>query len=87
MIALGYKPSFLRQFKKLPAALQEEAHEKIALFKDPKNHATLKVHKLKGELKGYLSFSVNYSYRIIFAWEKTGSSAVFYAIGDHSLYD
>lgn len=84
---VAFKPSFLRQFKKLPKALQEEAHEKIALFKDQKNHPVLKVHKLHGELKQYHSFSVNYRYRIVCTWEIQNKSAVLVAIGDHALYD
>ncbi len=84
---VAFKPSFLRQFKKLPIALQEEAHEKIALFKNPRNHSLLKVHKLKGGLAGKFSFSVNYRYRIVFVWEVAGQSAIFFAIGDHAVYE
>jgi plasmid maintenance system killer protein len=84
---VAFKASFIRQFKKLPNTLQEEAHEKIALFKDSKNHAQLRVHKLKGELAGKLSFSVNYRYRIIFMWEVQNTSAILLAIGDHALYE
>lgn len=84
---IAYKPSFLRQFKKLPKQLQEEAHEKIDLFRAPKNHALLKVHRLKGPLAGRMSFSVNYRYRILFVWEVPDKSAILLAIGDHSVYD
>ncbi|MBP9817028.1 MAG: type II toxin-antitoxin system mRNA interferase toxin, RelE/StbE family [Candidatus Pacebacteria bacterium] len=87
MIEVGYKPAFIRQYKKLPKALQDEVVDKIELFKNLKNHQTLRVHKLKGELAGYLSFSVNYKYRIVFTWEKVNSSAALLAVGDHSLYD
>lgn len=80
-------PQFKRQFKKLPAALQEEAVEKIEQFKNADNHASLRVHKLKGELASRLSFSVNYRYRIIFMWETPNTSAILLAIGDHTLYD
>ena len=83
---VAFKPTFLRQFKKLPKNLQEEAHEKIKLFRHPANHPALKVHKLKGELSGYLSFSVNYRYRIVFKWESHSTSAVLFAIGDHTIY-
>jgi plasmid maintenance system killer protein len=84
---VAYKPTFLRQFKKLRPSLQEEAHDKIELFKNPKNHPQLKVHKLKGELSGLLSFSVNYRYRIIFVWEIHNKSAILMAIGDHEIYE
>jgi len=80
-----YAPSFLKQFKRLELALQEEAYEKIELFEDIKNHKQLKVHKLKGRLKGRCSFSVNYKTRIVFMY---GSKQIanFLAIGDHDVY-
>jgi addiction module RelE/StbE family toxin len=84
---VAYKPSFLRQFKKLPSALQIEAKEKITLFKERGNHEQLRVHALKGKLRGYYSFSVNYQYRIVFMWEKQNTLAVLMAIGDHSVYE
>lgn len=45
-----YSPTFVRQFKLLPALLQEETVEKIALFRNPVYHRRLRVHKLKGRL-------------------------------------
>jgi mRNA-degrading endonuclease RelE of RelBE toxin-antitoxin system len=86
-VKLAYKPVFIRQLKKLPKPLQEEAKEKIHLFKDPTHHSMLKVHKISGRLAGRLSFSVNYRYRIIFMWEVPNTSAILLAIGDHSIYD
>jgi addiction module RelE/StbE family toxin len=80
-----YKPSFLRDFKKLPKDIQEEAFEKIELFKSTENHDKLKVHKLKGRLSSYYSFSVNYSHRIVFTYEDR-QTIVFLGIGDHDIY-
>jgi len=80
-----YKPSFVREFKKLPDELQEEALERIELFKDKKNHKKLKLHKLKGKLKDFHSFSVTYSHRIVFMYEKK-DEVVFLGIGDHDVY-
>lgn len=84
---VAFAPQFRRQFKKLPRPLKEEAAEKIEKFMSIENHAQLRVHKLKGELAGRLSFSVNYRYRIIFMWEVQNESAILLAIGDHALYD
>ena len=84
---VAYKPVFIRQLKKLPRPLREEALEKIELFKDPERHSMLKVHKLHGELRDYFSFSVNYRYRIIFQWEVRNKSAILLAIGDHVVYE
>ena len=82
---IRYKPSFVREFKKLPKAVQEEAFQKIALFSDVSTHGQLKVHKLKGKLKDFYSFSVTYSHRIVFMYEKK-DVVVFLAVGDHDVY-
>jgi addiction module RelE/StbE family toxin len=80
-----YTPKFIRQYKKLPEALQEEVKEKIELFKADQNHPFLKTHKLKGELKKYWSFSVNYQYRIIFEYDSKETIALL-KVGDHHIY-
>ncbi len=82
---IAYKPSFIRLFKKLPDELQEEARDKIGLFKQKKNHKKLRVHPLFGKLKGFKSFSVNYKYRIIFKIEQQ-NTAVLMLIGSHDIY-
>ncbi len=86
MIAVLYKPTFVRQYKKLPVALQEEIKEKLALFAKNPKYPFLKMHKLKGKLKKFYSFSVNYEYRIVFKFESK-ASAVMLAVGDHSVYN
>jgi len=86
MITLIYAPRFVRYFKRLPKDLQEEALEKIELFKDNKNHPGLKVHKLHGRFSSCLGFSVNYKTRIVFQYiSKTGVALL--AIGDHDIYN
>lgn len=80
-----YKAKFLRQFKKLPTPLQQEAKEKIALLQQDVQHPFLKAHKLKGKLKEFWSFSVNYKDRIVFQYEKK-DHIVLIAIGDHDVY-
>ncbi len=84
-MVINYKPSFVREFKRLPVELQEEALERIDLFKEVENHKKLKVHKLKGRLGDFYSFSVTYSHRIVFSYESKGE-AVFISIGDHDIY-
>lgn len=85
MIQVLYKPTFVRQYKKLPAALKQEVKEKIELFRKNPAHPFLKTHKLKGKLKGFSSFSVNYQYRIVFQYESK-KCAVLLVIGDHDVY-
>ena len=82
---IRYKPSFVRDFKKLPIELQEEALERIDLFKDVENHKKSKVHKLKGRLEDSYSFSVTYSHRIVFSYESK-DTVVFLAVGSHNIY-
>ena len=82
---ISYKPTFVRQFKKLEKPLQEEAFEKIELFKKSINHKKLQVHKLKGVLRGRYSFAVNYRYRIVFMY-LSKQEVVLLAIGDHLIY-
>lgn len=80
-----FKPTFVRQYKNLEPQLQEEITEKIELFKNPRNHRHLKVHKLKGPLSGRYSFSVNYKIRIVFSY-LSKKEAVLLTLGDHSVY-
>lgn len=82
---ISFKPAFIRQFKNLESQLQEEIIEKIGLFKDPKNHKQLKVHKLRGYLSGRYSFSVNYKIRIVFSYISK-KETVLLTIGDHDIY-
>ncbi len=82
---IRYKPSFLREFKKLPLEVQREAKERIKLFSHVRNHEQLRVHKLKGKLKHLQSFSVTYHHRIVFDYESK-NVAVFIAIGTHEIY-
>ena len=85
MIKIGYTPAFVRQYNKLDKGLQDEVKEKITLFRDKKNHATLKVHKLHGDLKKFSSFSVDYKTRIVFYW-LDDSEALLEMVGDHDVY-
>lgn len=85
MIAIVYAPIFLRQFKKLPGAIQDDVEEKIAVFQKNPKERSLWVHKLKGALKGFWSFSVHYSHHIVFQWDDA-RTAVLLAVGDHDIY-
>ena len=82
MFSVRYAPTFIRMYKRLNAHLKEEVKEKIFLFKDEKNHSTLKVHKLKGNLKNIYSFSINYKIRIVFEYEDKTTVNLLY-IGSH----
>jgi mRNA-degrading endonuclease YafQ of YafQ-DinJ toxin-antitoxin module len=85
MLEVSLTPRFQRMYRKLEPALQEEAREKILLFKNPDSHQQLKVHKLKGRLKNRYSFSVNYKVRIVFVYESK-HAVILLAIGSHNVY-
>jgi addiction module RelE/StbE family toxin len=78
-------PKFAKQYKKMPAKIKKLAKEKEKIFRKDPFASSLKTHKLKGELKGFYAFSINYSYRIIFDFENK-HTARFYSIGNHDIY-
>ena len=80
-----YTARFLRSYTKLPLDIQSDIANAIELFtKNPKD-LKLKLHKLKGKLKPYHSFSANYSHRIILKIEK--GVAYCMDVGGHSIYE
>lgn len=85
MIRILYPQVFIKKFSKLEIDLQEEAIQKIGLFKDRKNHGILKVHKLHGKFHGRFAFSVNYKFRIAFRYVSR-DEVLFFDIGDHDIY-
>ncbi|MEK7094539.1 MAG: type II toxin-antitoxin system mRNA interferase toxin, RelE/StbE family [Patescibacteria group bacterium] len=85
---VSFSPTFVRMLEALPGSLQEEALEKIELFKCEENHRLLKIHKLSGRLRGRYSFSVNYKMRVVFIYVREKQrTACLLAIGDHDIYD
>ena len=78
-------PRFERSYKRLPLDVKKEAEKKTAVFlkdwKDPR----LKTHKLKGDLTGLWSFSINQKYRIIFEFSGK-DTAHFHTVGGHEIY-
>jgi mRNA interferase YafQ len=85
MTQILYTPSFLRQFKKLPPELQEDIENAIKRFQKSPGDTVLKLHKLKGKLKGFFSFSVNYNHRIVCEEDQKGIWALL-SVGDHAIY-
>ncbi len=82
MINIRYAPTFVRMYKKIDDNLQHEVKEKIELFKDKKNHESLKVHKLKIPENTY-SFRVNYKIRVVFEYEDKENTVNLLYIGGH----
>ncbi|MCK6462717.1 MAG: type II toxin-antitoxin system mRNA interferase toxin, RelE/StbE family [Candidatus Pacebacteria bacterium] len=81
-----YLPRFSREYKKLPADVQDLAERKEKVFRKDPFDPKLKTHKLHGELIGFWSFSINYDYRIIFEFLNK-NTVRFYSIGNHDIYE
>ncbi len=76
---------FDNSFRKLPLNVQQEALKKEKVFIRNIFDKSLRTHKLRGNLKDYYSFSITYSYRILFSYEEK-EIITFLNIGDHSIY-
>jgi mRNA-degrading endonuclease YafQ of YafQ-DinJ toxin-antitoxin module len=87
MVDVEYFSDFVRKYKKLEPRRKEEIRERLEEFRDPRNHEKLKVHKLKGVMKGLCAFSINHSDRIVFEWSKNKKTAYVLDVGDHSIYE
>ncbi|PJC81599.1 type II toxin-antitoxin system mRNA interferase toxin, RelE/StbE family [Candidatus Roizmanbacteria bacterium CG_4_8_14_3_um_filter_36_10] len=80
-----YSSKFAKEYKRLPLSIKKLAEKKEKMFrKDPYN-PSLKTHQLSGKLNSYLSFSINYQYRIIFEFVNT-KEVWFHSIGTHQIY-
>lgn len=82
---IKYSPHFLRAAKKLDAKLAEQAGTAEAIFRKDCFDSRLKTHKLKGNLRDKWSFSISYSYRVLFVFEDK-DSVTFLDVDDHSIY-
>ena len=80
-----YSSKFAREYKKLPLSVKKIAEKKEESFRKNPFDPKLKTHKLKGNLKGFLSFSVNQKYRIIFEFADS-KTIWFHSVGEHSIY-
>ena len=68
MIKVAYSPAFHRTYKKIfknNSSKQILFQQKISLFLQDPFHPQLHTHKLKGTLKDFYSFSIEYDLRVI----------------------
>jgi addiction module RelE/StbE family toxin len=81
-----YSTKFASQYKKLSVEIKKIAEKKERIFRKNIFDPRLRTHKLKGGLNGFLSFSINQKYRLIF--EIRNKRVIwFLSVGDHSIYD
>lgn len=76
---------FTKSYRKLPNQVQELAKKKDGRFRHNAFDSRLRTHKLRGELQGYWSYSINDSYRILFRFI-SADEAIYYDIGTHDIY-
>ncbi len=79
---IEYSSRFLRSLSKLSDDLKQRVKEQEEVFKENAFDIRLKTHKLKGPRAGEWSYSVDYEYRIIFAF-RDGKDVVYFDIGTH----
>lgn len=80
-----YTQKFVREYKKIPPGVQSKAEIRERMFRNNPQNTILKTHKLKGDLADFWSFSIDFSYRIIFELPDP-ETAMFHSIGNHSIY-
>jgi len=85
MYKISFKPSFIKQTRRLENDLLQELLKRVELLKDKSNHQFLKVHKLHGSLSDFYSFSITHSIRVIFKFDDK-NEIVLLMIGSHSIY-
>ena len=83
---IRYSPKFRRQYKRLSAEVKTRAEKREVIFRKNPFDRRLKAHKLHGPQERFLSFSVDFSYRIIFEFV-TAETVIFYEIGTHDIYE
>jgi len=82
---IHFGPDFFKAFDRLPKPIQELAKKKDTVFLANPFDPRLKTHRLKGPLAGTWSYSINYSYRVLFRFLKH-DEVMYYDIGTHEIY-
>ena len=82
---IRYTSKFERNFKNLPRNVQKKSFKIEQIFRQDPFHPSLKTHRLKGPMREFYSFSIDYHYRIVFAFEDS-NEVTFVDCGDHSVY-
>lgn len=76
---------FKKSFKKLSSDIQQLAIAKDKIFRETPHTPSLKTHKLKGKLSNFWSYSIKYSYRVVFEFVDS-QTVIYHDIGTHEVY-
>lgn len=83
MKKITFSPTFRKQLKQLQKKdkkLFEKIKKQFSLFKLNSRHPSLRIHKLKGELKDVWSLSVTMDFRLLFVEDTV---YYFFDLGTH----
>lgn len=78
-------PQFKKSFAGLTPKVQRRIVERKIIFQNNPFNPSLKTHRLKGKLKNRWSFSITYSYRVLFNFIAK-DKVIFYDVGSHKIY-
>ncbi len=81
-----YSSKFLKEYRKLPKKVKIKAERKEIIFRKNLFDARLKTHRLKGILKDFWAFSIDYQYRIVFEFQDD-DIVWFHSAGTHEIYE
>jgi len=82
-MTIQYLPRFKKQYRKLPAELQDQFAQRLYLFVEDPTNPKLRVHPLKGKFVGYWSMNINGDLRAIY-FKQEDTIIIFALIGTHS---
>lgn len=81
-----YSSKFAKEYKKIPRNIKLKAENKEIIFRKNPFDSRLKTHRLKGILKDFWAFSIDYQYRIIFEF-RDYQTVWFHSVGTHEIYE
>ena len=85
---IRYRNRFMKEYFALPNDLKQILKLKEQVFRLNPYDIKLKTHKLHGPLEGFMAFSLNSKYRVIFSFCDEDSSIVeFLSVGNHDIYE
>ena len=76
---------FIKAYKSLQENIKLSAKHRESMFKANPFNPVLRTHKLKGKLKNYWPYSIDFQYRIIFRFIDH-ETVIYYDIGTHDIY-
>jgi addiction module RelE/StbE family toxin len=85
MLIVHPSTRFKRSYKKAPIEIKKDFHQKIKIFQKDPFQASLKTHKLKGNLSSYYSFYLKAGWRVLLDFVGE-NQVVLVNIGSHDDY-